>query len=344
MAQYRAIFQNAYFKGLATAAVVTMGLAAGQAQAKNITNTEWPTLAGAQELTGTDTLSISGASLDENTALTNLNITSTGNHSIKTVAASALNADVTYNAESGKIDITNETSAGSLKVKGFDLKKGTVNIAGAGTALEAFTLKVGDNEGDPASSKIDLKSGSTLGVGLTVGALASKNTTLTLNNDGQINLSDTTGASTVTINAAALNINGGKLSIADNADDTTLTLNVLSGSMTDGTLEFGSGSDVQIKFGNAAVTDASNKNLKKELTLSKGTINTSGAITFSGAGTVNLQAGDEQVKFDKVGDDATLTVDGATLKTDLDSAKYVAGKIATDLKTGSTLDLGTVTN
>ena len=36
MAQYRAIFQNAYFKGLATAAVVTMGLAAGQAQAASI--------------------------------------------------------------------------------------------------------------------------------------------------------------------------------------------------------------------------------------------------------------------------------------------------------------------
>ena len=43
MAQYRAIFQNAYFKGLATAAVVTMGLAAGQAQAaapSNFTGTE----------------------------------------------------------------------------------------------------------------------------------------------------------------------------------------------------------------------------------------------------------------------------------------------------------------
>ena len=36
MAQYRAIFQNAYFKGLATAAVVTMGLAAGQAQAASV--------------------------------------------------------------------------------------------------------------------------------------------------------------------------------------------------------------------------------------------------------------------------------------------------------------------
>ena len=33
MAQYRAIFKNAYFKGLAAAAVVTMGLAAGAAQA-----------------------------------------------------------------------------------------------------------------------------------------------------------------------------------------------------------------------------------------------------------------------------------------------------------------------
>ena len=40
MAQYRAIFQNAYFKGLATAAVVTMGLAAGQAQAAEITDLE----------------------------------------------------------------------------------------------------------------------------------------------------------------------------------------------------------------------------------------------------------------------------------------------------------------
>ena len=35
MAQYRAIFKNAYFKGMATALVLTAGLAAGQAQAAN---------------------------------------------------------------------------------------------------------------------------------------------------------------------------------------------------------------------------------------------------------------------------------------------------------------------
>ena len=48
MAQYRAIFQNAYFKGLATAAVVTMGLAAGQAQAADFSNNP---LAGTDAIT-----------------------------------------------------------------------------------------------------------------------------------------------------------------------------------------------------------------------------------------------------------------------------------------------------
>ena len=38
MAQYRAIFKNAYFKGLTTALVLTAGLAAGQAQAATVTN------------------------------------------------------------------------------------------------------------------------------------------------------------------------------------------------------------------------------------------------------------------------------------------------------------------
>ena len=37
MAQYRAIFKNAYFKGMATALVLTAGLAAGQAQAADDT-------------------------------------------------------------------------------------------------------------------------------------------------------------------------------------------------------------------------------------------------------------------------------------------------------------------
>ena len=59
MAQYRAIFQNAYFKGLATAAVLTAGLAAGQAQAAALDNSG---LAGLKEL-----ITIDGASGSDGT-------------------------------------------------------------------------------------------------------------------------------------------------------------------------------------------------------------------------------------------------------------------------------------
>ena len=39
MAQYRAIFNNAYFKGLASAALVTVAMAAGQVQAADLATT-----------------------------------------------------------------------------------------------------------------------------------------------------------------------------------------------------------------------------------------------------------------------------------------------------------------
>ena len=63
MAQYRAIFQNAYFKGLATAAVVTMGLAAGQAQADRKTDP----FTGAESING-NTVTITGADVSDSSA------------------------------------------------------------------------------------------------------------------------------------------------------------------------------------------------------------------------------------------------------------------------------------
>ncbi len=63
LAQYRAIFKNAYFKGIASAVLLTAGLAAGQAQAKDYTHTEFPTI-GNEDVTwnsGTDTIKITDA-------------------------------------------------------------------------------------------------------------------------------------------------------------------------------------------------------------------------------------------------------------------------------------------
>ena len=166
MAQYRAIFQNAYFKGLATAAVVTMGLAAGQAQAAAVTPDNWAKLTGSEnKIEGTETLGLSGASLDNTNNFT-LTITSSGDHVIKSGTATAKNATIVYNntnTASGKLDIKLETSAGSLDVKQFDLVQGNVIIAGKASALKARTLNVGDGTGNAETSSIEVGTTSVLG-------------------------------------------------------------------------------------------------------------------------------------------------------------------------------------
>ena len=65
MAQYRAIFKNAYFKGLTSAVLLTAGLAAGAAQAATEVNIEWGDSidkpAAAYTINGTDnTVTLSG--------------------------------------------------------------------------------------------------------------------------------------------------------------------------------------------------------------------------------------------------------------------------------------------
>ena len=114
MPQYRAIFQNAYFKGLATAAVVTMGLAAGQAQAAISTQQAWEGLSGNK----TDTLTIT--------------------NKITAVASNEFTLTLTgrNNAIDGKTDAT------SLKAE-----KGTIKLASTGSALA-----VGDGSADSGTT------------------------------------------------------------------------------------------------------------------------------------------------------------------------------------------------
>ena len=68
MAQYRAIFKNAYFKGMATALVLTAGLAAGQAQAAYKGNSDFFGLSSSSstDITQTST-SASGSWTDQST-------------------------------------------------------------------------------------------------------------------------------------------------------------------------------------------------------------------------------------------------------------------------------------
>ena len=111
MAQYRAIFQNAYFKGLATAAVVTMGLAAGQAQAGST-----DTALEADEISNlTGTVEITGGS-------------ETGaNNKWKNITISAADADLTLNA--------------NVVISGGTVDANKINLATGATANKSLTIQ-----------------------------------------------------------------------------------------------------------------------------------------------------------------------------------------------------------
>ncbi|MCK0515072.1 autotransporter domain-containing protein [Anaerobiospirillum sp. NML120448] len=292
MAQYRAIFQNAYFKGLATAAVVTAGLAAGQAQAAAITPDNWSTLTGEQKVEKTETFAFSGAANGTNTNITKLTITSTGNHEIKSGSVVATNAEFIYNATGGKFDIkADKSTAGSLEVKKFDLKQGKVIIAGQDSALKARTLNVGDGTGNAETSSIEVGTTSVLGDELSEAA-ADTLTNIVVNSDGVITNTKASGTSEeVTIHAATLNINGGKIVNVDpdssaDANNTTLTINLSEGSLSNkGAIEVAANGTVALTFDDTAITKSSTDTtkLKKEFNVGEGTLDVKGKLVVSGA-------------------------------------------------------------
>ena len=142
MAQYRAIFQNAYFKGLATAAVVTMGLAAGQAQAKNITDTEFAAFTENQEITS-DVIAI--AKDAKNTNAITLTIKEGDTHAITGGTTTFSNGNIVLSgsgaAADTKLTIKGGANAGtSLDVKNFELQKGTLDLSKHDSAAQGGTL------------------------------------------------------------------------------------------------------------------------------------------------------------------------------------------------------------
>ena len=160
MAQYRAIFQNAYFKGLATAAVVTAGLAAGQAQAAITDAQGWEGLTGTpeahQELTisgdvtatnGNEfVITLSGTSNVINgttTAATSLTaekgtLILNEDNSTLTIGAAAADKGTTVSVnaldiQNGKVTLTNTTGSGStVTLNNLNLgAKGTLVVSGS---------------------------------------------------------------------------------------------------------------------------------------------------------------------------------------------------------------------
>ena len=186
MAQYRAIFQNAYFKGLATAAVVTAGLAVGQAQATPAigdlvsgTTTWGDTQAQAVATEGKNTWDANLTVTDKTNTITAAsgnpsNLEGSGSLTIQSKTGG--NADLSLVADKALTVTIQQVNVkkGSLTLKQSD--NGAVNlyaqkitIGDGSSANNTATLTVGDNTknatiatlGD-AKSTIVLKKGGTL--------------------------------------------------------------------------------------------------------------------------------------------------------------------------------------
>ena len=169
MAQYRAIFNNAYFKGLATAAVATLALAAGQAQAADtitLGNTaenavEINVTEGNKSATADGTNKFAKFVKVQKGATLNLSgsVTSLGNAEIN-------GGTLTVNQSGG----AGSLSLGAIKDFGSDKSKQAYEfdlIATAGSTLKLNAANIGLKGFDITGSTISLTSGGAGGTNLT---------------------------------------------------------------------------------------------------------------------------------------------------------------------------------
>ncbi len=330
MAQYRAIFQNAYFKGLATAAVLTAGLAVGQAQAgttdENLEVDELTNATGQIEITGTTTdkgtdnkwgaLTVSGAATTAIGQDLKISAGAKGSNYITTDDS----GDAVVTGKVLTIEVASEkVTANGLTVKGTaksgaaavfttaNIKAGTLDVNEATStksgSFAANTINIGTATGNQKSAPVtpkayvNLGDKSALGTALKNDKLLSEMTTINLNKDGKIvALSGTSSANLATsINAAVLNINGGSLVLeaSDAGSGTDLQLALANGSMSDGSIAIASGSSLTIGFTEHLIKKTANDTvgLEKKFDINSGTIDAKGNITVTGKGTLFVNDG-----------------------------------------------------
>ena len=323
MAQYRAIFNNAYFKGLATAAVVTVGLAAGQAQAAvtldNLASGEHTVAEGetiaftpSGDTTFDATLDIQSSGNNSITATTkdaklsgegtlNLNATGSGKLTLTgTASAAALTVDIkAINVNSGTLEVTGvKGKATNVNAKTLSVAKGaTVAVTAADTAstLSATTMDIGTKSSNThvvqadQKATINLGKSGALGTTLENDKTVSELSTINLYSDGVISALSGDGV-TNTINAAVLNIKGGSLEVqakSDGSSGATTTLNIASGSMDGGSIVVNKSAVLNVGFddNDIKLQAGGEENLTKQFSLNSGELVAKGNITLKGLGT-----------------------------------------------------------
>ncbi|MCK0515356.1 autotransporter domain-containing protein [Anaerobiospirillum sp. NML120448] len=378
MAQYRAIFQNAYFKGLATAAVVTMGLAVGQAQAGKVDQIFNGTTAVAD-----GTIIINGVQQDDSGEIiknqfTKITVTAdptadfsnkvfeitSGETSANTITGAA-GANLSFKGKSLTVNISAGathglaiSSAGTDNTKnaeveftdGITVTKGTISLAGsaqgtAGLASKEITL-AGATTGD---ANITVGSLGFLGYDLAKkGAAATEpapNVAKDVANYSDIEVGAhgkiTATASTDNTNIQAANLSikkDGELVVATGAKATD------TATLTLVTGELAEGKITTVDSGGLTVKFAdgdfvkSGDSVEKTLTLTKGKLNLGGELTLSGEGKLVISNLDA-LTFE--GDKGVTLSGGASFApANIAQANALAKKTPLSVAKGGILDFG----
>ena len=297
MAQYRAIFKSAYFKGLATAVVVTAGLAVGQAQAASD-----PLDADALNGSTFETIIILGA---ENVPSGFYNDISLATDDVTNNTVKVINVyDINEFTPDTKID-TNVTTNNAT----WNFNQGTTTPIVIGKTAEGnlstLGVTIGTN-GDASKSGV-------LNVGSSAAGTLSVTGTLAINSGYlTVGAADKTG----NVTAGTIALNG-----ASATSDATITLNgtaatnaVLEGQLTStgagGTIDFSAGSGTLKTYGenvkaslkiaststaNTAVLsiqdDSATEVNEGRLELTAGTFTLSGSNSATKDAVLDIQAG-----------------------------------------------------
>ena len=277
MAQYRAIFKNAYFKGMASAVLLTAGLAvAGGAQAIEYDESTFPTI-GSESATWdptADKIVIEDGpaqGIINNTNAFDIVIGSAGNK-IQGSGATTATAGVTVNALQGKITLNSNSATPDFSIKGadgkvatfnlnsFGITKGTLTLESAATAatgaatLKADTIVLG--AANASDAKITFAAANTAAVAAVLqGKLTNANGgTGTLDFTGFGTLKTYTDEAGVNVDITVAAQKGATLDLSANTDPVQRTLK-LAGGTFDVTSHASDAADFTVQNGTLEIAD-----------------------------------------------------------------------------------------
>ena len=372
MAQYRAIYQNAYFKGLTTAAILTLGLAVGQAnaapgnnlleqddnlpQGKTVLVIDGATSTGSDQSGEYQNIQFKGDGAQKfanvsikvtggvaSTDSTNNNFIA-GGVAATTFTAKSLTIE-TKDATHGLTITANNGQTATANFDNVDVKAGLLKINQEGTgfkgSLDTKAITIGSTDPvattaapEAVAAKVLVGKNGVLGKEIVKGKLSDL-TKVTIGTNGTLSTLTPTNAAidTITVNAADLNIKGGSLeATAKDAHSSTLTVNLVKGAVDNGTIKVAKNATANITFSNLEVTDGTNA-IAKELDLNSGKLDVAGNLNVSGSGAEKVTLAKEVA----VAGSGNITFTKTNLETSIEALNAAAGKANVKLDAGSLL-------